>query len=143
MDRRSFLNAGALSTMAIAGLAAGISPAWAAAQEPANIRNYNPNMRYRPHGLTGASVSALGFGMLRLPMLADGKTVDEAMAELDKYLDDAYIAHVPSVRIVHGKGTGALRNAVQQHLKRCKYVKTYRLGTLGEGDAGVTIAEFK
>ncbi len=72
-----------------------------------------------------------------------GKTVDEAMAELDKYLDDAYIAHVPSVRIVHGKGTGALRNAVQQHLKRCKYVKTYRLGTLGEGDAGVTIAEFK
>ena len=72
-----------------------------------------------------------------------GKTVDEALAELDKYLDDAYIAHMPSVRIVHGKGTGALRNAVHQHLKRCKYVKTYRLGTLGEGDAGVTIAEFK
>ncbi len=78
MDRRSFLKAGTLSTIAIAGLAAGLSPAWAAAQEPANVRNYNPNMRYRPHGLTGASVSALGFGMLRLPMLADGKTVDEA-----------------------------------------------------------------
>lgn len=72
-----------------------------------------------------------------------GMTVDEAMGHLDKYLDDAYLAHVPSVRIVHGKGTGALRNAVQQHLKRCKYVKTYRLGSLGEGDAGVTIAEFK
>lgn len=72
-----------------------------------------------------------------------GMTVDEAMGHLDKYLDDAYLAHVPSVRIVHGKGTGALRTAVQQHLKRCKYIKSYRLGTFGEGDAGVTIAEFK
>lgn len=72
-----------------------------------------------------------------------GMTVDEAMGHLDKYLDDAYLAHVPSVRIVHGKGTGALRNAVHQHLKRCKYVKTYRLGTFGEGESGVTIAEFK
>ncbi len=72
-----------------------------------------------------------------------GMTVDEAMGHLDKYLDDAWLAHVPSVRIVHGKGTGALRNAVHQHLKRCKYVKSYRLGTFGEGEAGVTIAEFK
>ena len=71
-----------------------------------------------------------------------GKTTDEAIALLDKYLDDAYIAHLPSVRIVHGKGTGALRNAVQSHLKRCKYVKSYPLGDFGEGDAGVTIAEF-
>ncbi len=72
-----------------------------------------------------------------------GKTTDEAIALLDKYLDDAYIAHLPSVRIVHGKGTGALRNAVQKHLKRQKYVKSFRLGELGEGDSGVTIAEFK
>lgn len=72
-----------------------------------------------------------------------GMTVDEALGHLDKYLDDAYLAHVPSVRIVHGKGTGALRNAVQQHLRRSKYVKSFRLGSLGEGDAGVTIAEFK
>ena len=72
-----------------------------------------------------------------------GKTVDEAISALDKYLDDAYLAHLPSVRIVHGKGTGALRNAVQQHLKRTKYVKSYRLGEFGEGDAGVTIAVFK
>ena len=72
-----------------------------------------------------------------------GMTVDEAMGHLDKYLDDAYLAHVPSVRIVHGKGTGALRSAVHQHLKRCKYIKSYRLGTFGEGEAGVTIAEFK
>lgn len=72
-----------------------------------------------------------------------GKTVDEAIAELDKYLDDAYLAHLPSVRVVHGKGTGALRNAVQNHLKRLKYVKEYRLGEYGEGDAGVTIVTFK
>ena len=72
-----------------------------------------------------------------------GKTTDEAIALLDKYLDDAYIAHMPSVRIVHGKGTGALRNAVHNHLKRLKYIKSYHLGEFGEGDAGVTIAEFK
>ena len=72
-----------------------------------------------------------------------GKTVDEAISELDKYLDDAYLAHLPSVRVVHGKGTGALRNAVHGHLKRLKYVKEYRLGEYGEGDAGVTIVTFK
>lgn len=72
-----------------------------------------------------------------------GKTVDEALSELDKYLDDAYLSHAPSVRIVHGKGTGALRQAVQQHLKRVSYVKAFHLGEYGEGDAGVTIAEFK
>ena len=72
-----------------------------------------------------------------------GKTVDEALALLDKYLDDAYLAHLPSVRVVHGKGTGALRNAVHNHLKRLKYVKEFRLGEYGEGDAGVTIVTFK
>ena len=71
-----------------------------------------------------------------------GMTVDEAIAHLDKYLDDAYLAHLPSVRIVHGKGTGALRNAVQAHLRRQKYVKSFHAGAAGEGDAGVTIAEF-
>lgn len=72
-----------------------------------------------------------------------GKTVDEALAELDKYLDDAYLARLPQVRIVHGKGTGALRKAVQGHLKKIKYVESFRLGEHGEGDAGVTIAVFK
>ncbi|EOS48459.1 MutS2 family protein [Lachnospiraceae bacterium MD335] len=72
-----------------------------------------------------------------------GKTVDEAIAELDKYLDDAYLSHAPSVRIVHGKGTGALRQAVSQHLKRVSYVKSFHLGEYGEGDAGVTIVDFK
>ena len=72
-----------------------------------------------------------------------GMTTDEALARLDKYLDDAYLAHLPSVRIVHGKGTGALRSAVQQHLRRVRYVESFRLGEFGEGDAGVTIATFK
>ena len=72
-----------------------------------------------------------------------GRTVDEALSELDKYLDDAYLSHAPSVRIVHGKGTGALRQAVQQHLKRVSYVKSFHLGEYGEGDSGVTICEFK
>ena len=72
-----------------------------------------------------------------------GHTVDEAICELDKYLDDAYLAHLPSVRVVHGKGTGALRSAVHSHLKRQKHVKEFRLGEYGEGDAGVTIVTFK
>ena len=72
-----------------------------------------------------------------------GKTVDEAIAELDKYLDDAYLSHLSSVRIVHGKGTGALRKAVQGHLKKIKYIESFRQGEHGEGDAGVTIATFK
>ncbi|MCR4990848.1 MAG: endonuclease MutS2, partial [Lachnospiraceae bacterium] len=72
-----------------------------------------------------------------------GKTVDEALPELDKYLDDAYLAHLTSVRIVHGKGTGALRQAVGRFLKKVKYVKEFRIGEYGEGDAGVTIVTFK
>ena len=72
-----------------------------------------------------------------------GKTVDEALSELDKYLDDAYLAHLPSVRIVHGKGTGTLRKAVQGYLRKNRTIKSFRLGEFGEGDAGVTIAEFK
>ena len=72
-----------------------------------------------------------------------GKTVDEACTELDKYLDDAALAHLEQVRIVHGKGTGALRAGVQKYLKRNKHVKSFRLGEFGEGDAGVTIATLK
>ncbi len=72
-----------------------------------------------------------------------GKTVDEALIELDKYLDDAYLSHLSTVRVVHGKGTGALRNAVQSHLRRVKYVDSFHLGEYGEGDAGVTIVQFQ
>ncbi len=72
-----------------------------------------------------------------------GKTVDEAMAEVDKYLDDAYLSHIPQVTIIHGRGTGALRNAVHNKLKKNNHVKSFRLGTFGEGETGVTIVDFK
>ena len=72
-----------------------------------------------------------------------GLTVDEAVAKLDKYLDDAYISHIPQVRIVHGKGTGALRNGVTAYLRGIPYIRSFRLGEIGEGDTGVTIVDFK
>ena len=72
-----------------------------------------------------------------------GLTVDEAIAKLDKYLDDAYISRIPQVRIVHGKGTGALRNGVTAYLRGVPYIKSFRLGEIGEGDTGVTIVDFK
>lgn len=98
-----------------------------------------------------ASMQRTGAGKIRMSKSASisteinllGKTVDEAIAELDKYLDDAYLAHMKSVRIVHGKGTGALRKGVHNYLKRQKHVDSFRLGEFGEGDAGVTIVEFK
>jgi len=102
-------------------------------------------------GLTKKKVSGTGSGGIKMSKSMSisyecnliGKTVDEAIAVLEKYLDDAYLSHIPSVRIVHGKGTGALRNGVTNYLKRCSYVKSYRAGEHGEGDAGVTIVEFK
>ncbi len=99
-------------------------------------------------GYTGKRSSTSGMKMSKSLTVSTeinllGRTVDEALAELDKYLDDAYLAHLPSVRVVHGKGTGALRNAVHNHLRRLNYVKEYRLGEYGEGDAGVTIVTFK
>lgn len=72
-----------------------------------------------------------------------GMTVDEAIPVLDKYLDDAYLAHLPQVRVVHGRGTGALKAGVHRHLKKLSYVKEFRLGEFGEGDTGVTIVTFK
>ena len=72
-----------------------------------------------------------------------GMRVDEALPVIDKYLDDAYLAHLPQVSIIHGRGTGALRDAVHKHLRNLKYVKSFRLGEFGEGDRGVTIVTFK
>ena len=69
-----------------------------------------------------------------------GRNVDDALAELDKYLDDAYMAHLRSVRIVHGKGSGTLRRAVQEHLGRVPYIRSYKQAEYGEGDSGVTVA---
>ena len=72
-----------------------------------------------------------------------GMTTDEAVSAVSKYLDDAYVAHMSPVRIVHGKGTGALRNAVHSYLRKQKNIAEFRLGEYGEGDAGVTIVKFK
>ncbi len=101
--------------------------------------------------ITAPSFKRTGSGKIKMSKSASvsteinllGKTVDEALSELDKYLDDAYLAHLPSVRVVHGKGTGALRKAVHNYLRRQKHVESYRLGEFGEGDAGVTIVTFK
>lgn len=101
--------------------------------------------------VTGPGLSKTGTGKIKMSKSSYvgteinllGKTTDEAIAELDKYLDDAYLAHIPQVRVVHGKGTGALRKAVHAYLRRAKNVANYRLGEFGEGDAGVTIVEFK
>lgn len=101
--------------------------------------------------ITGPHLNRTGSGKIKMSKSASvsaeinllGKTVDEALAELDKYLDDAYLAHLPSVRIVHGKGTGALRKGVHNYLRRMKHVASFHLGEFGEGDAGVTIVEFK
>ena len=104
-----------------------------------------------PVSAGGVKANKTGAGKIRMSKSASispeinliGKTTDEAIALLDKYLDDAYLSHLSSVRIVHGKGTGALRNAVHTYLRRQKHVKSFHLGEYGEGDAGVTIAEFK
>ena len=101
--------------------------------------------------ITTPSLQKTGAGKIRMSKSASvsteinllGRTVDEAIAELDKYLDDAYIAHLNSVRIVHGKGTGALRKGIHDYLRRQKHVSSFRLGEFGEGDAGVTIVDFK
>ncbi len=101
--------------------------------------------------IKGPGMEKTSTGKLRMQKSANatteinllGKTVSEATMELDKFLDDAALAHLPSVRIVHGKGTGALRTGVHGYLKKNKHVKSFRLGEYGEGDAGVTIAELK
>ncbi len=107
-------------------------------QDEDSTTTYQKNLKSTPgrSGLSKAMSISTEINLL-------GMTCDEAIAALDKYLDDAYLSHLPSVRVVHGKGTGALRNAVHSHVKRLKYVKDYRLGEFGEGDAGVTIVTFK
>lgn len=101
---------------------------------------------YKPSKLSGTSKGKLKMSKSlsvspEINLL--GKTVDEAVAELDKYLDDAILSHLSSVRVVHGKGTGALRKGIHEYLRRQKHVKSYHLAEYGEGDAGVTIVNFK
>ena len=104
-----------------------------------------------PEEAKKAPKGAVGSGKIKMSKAASisheinllGLTVDEAVAKLDKYLDDAYISRIPQVRIVHGKGTGALRNGVTAYLRGVPYIKSFRLGEIGEGDTGVTIVDFK
>jgi DNA mismatch repair protein MutS2 len=110
-------------------------------EEAPGVAGYTKSNQSRGYGGGSMGLSKASTISTELNLL--GRTVDEAIAELDKYLDDAYISHISTVRIVHGKGTGALRQAVHQYLKRALYVKSYHLGEYGEGDAGVTIVEFK
>lgn len=107
------------------------------------IEEENP---YRTHSKKGSSKSGIKMGKslsVRPEINLLGKTVDEAVAELDKYLDDAILSHLNTVRVVHGKGTGALRKGIHEYLRRQKHVKSYRLAEYGEGDSGVTIVELK
>jgi DNA mismatch repair protein MutS2 len=110
-------------------------------EDAPGVASYKKNGATRAYSGGSMGLSKAATMSTELNLL--GKTVDEAISELDKYLDDAYISHISSVRVVHGKGTGALRQAVHQYLKRVSYVKSYHLGEYGEGDAGVTIVEFK
>ena len=101
--------------------------------------------------VTGPTLSKTGSGKIKMSKSSTispevnliGMTVDEALPVLDKYLDDAYLSHLNQVRVVHGRGTGALKAGVHKHLKKLKYVKDFRLGEFGEGDSGVTIVTFK
>ena len=114
-----------------------------------NIKDIAPaeeDMPEEPVRKTASQASTIGMGKAAAvspEINLIGMTVDEALPELEKYLDDAYLAHLPSVRVVHGRGTGALRKAVQQKLRKLSYVKSYRGGEYGEGDSGVTIVTFK
>lgn len=102
-------------------------------------------------GLNSTKKNGTGAGKIKMSKSSSvslevnliGMTVDEAIPVMDKYLDDAYLAHLPQVRVVHGRGTGALRAAAHKHLKKLKYVKEFHLGEYGEGDTGVTIVVFK
>ena len=100
--------------------------------------------------ITAPTLKKTGSGKIKMSKSANvstelnliGMTTAEAIPTLDKYLDDAYLANLAQVTIIHGRGTGALRNAVHAHLKKCKHVKSYRLGAFGECDMGVTIVRF-
>lgn len=120
------------------------------------IMNYNVNMSdltiiEEASEMRKLKQKSSGIGKLKMNKTASispeinliGMTSDEAIMTLDKYLDDAFLSHISPVRIVHGKGSGVLRNAVHNYLKRQKHVKSFRLGSFGEGDYGVTIVEFK
>lgn len=102
-----------------------------------------PGLENRRKGTSSSGIKISKSASISPEINLLGLTVDEAIPQLDKYLDDAYIAHLPQVRVVHGKGTGALRAGIHKHLRKVKIVKEFHLGEFGEGDAGVTIVVFK
>ncbi len=117
-------------------------------QSKCNIRDLElveeePSAGKEKKHIVGSGVTATKASTIRPEINLVGKRVDEAIAELDKYLDDAYLAHLAQVTVIHGRGTGALRTAVQNHCRRLKYVKEFHAGAYGEGDHGVTIVVFK
>ena len=106
----------------------------------------DPEDKPKKQKKTESTVSAGSFGKaqtIHLEVDLRGMLTDEGIAVLDKYLDDAYLAGMTMVRVIHGKGTGAMRKAVHQFLRKAAHVASYRLGTLGEGDTGVTVVEIK
>ncbi|MCL2855556.1 MAG: endonuclease MutS2 [Defluviitaleaceae bacterium] len=108
-------------------------------EEGGEVRVDNrPKSNIRPTPLTHSKAAYVSPGINLRGML-----VEEALEELSKYLDDAFLANMGKVEIVHGKGTGALRAAVQKYLKNHPHIKSHRLGEFGEGDSGITIAELK
>ncbi len=117
-------------------------------QSKCNIRDLEiveeqPEEKKERKLVAGSAAGAAKAASIRPEINLVGKRVDEAIAELDKYLDDAYLAHLPQVTVIHGRGTGALRTAVQNHCRNLRYVKEYHAGAYGEGDHGVTIVVFR
>ncbi len=104
--------------------------------------NFGSGKKRSPEKLDSGSIGMSKAAFISPEINLIGKTTDEALPELDKYIDDAYLAHLPQVRVIHGRGTGALKKAVHQFLRRCRHVASYRLGEFGEGGTGVTIVEF-
>ena len=94
-------------------------------------------------GISTRGVSSKSVRSAKTELDLRGMTADEALVELDRFIDSCVLSNVPSITIIHGKGTGVLRAAVQQRLKSHKNIQTFRLGAYGEGESGVTVAELK
>ena len=94
-----------------------------------------------PKGRSVSSGESRASRSVRTELDLRGQTADEALLELDRFIDDAVMVGLGQITVIHGKGTGALRSAVHAHLRTHPSVKSYRLGTFGEGENGVTIVE--
>lgn len=116
------------------------------ARQASSPKTSGKTSKYRQQSLSGQSFGSGKMDISKASTMSAeinviGMTVDEAVAKIDKHIDDAYLCHLPNIRIIHGKGTGALRKGIHTYLSSCPYIKTYHLAQQGEGDAGVTIVE--